>query len=73
MNVKISRSNLKFVRTLRHLQTECGLDLDVAVKVAVINSWSVYMHVDLGPQYLSLTKSLGNIDQLSLVMEKLGL
>jgi hypothetical protein len=70
---KLSRSNLKFIRTLRHLRDHAGLNLQQAVKVSVMGSCQVYLHVDLGPQYLRLTKDLGNVDQLSLVMEKLGL
>jgi hypothetical protein len=70
---KISRSNLKFVRLIRHLRDHAGLDVHQAVKVSVEGSCDVYVRVDMGTNMMPLTKDVNDIYQLSLVLEKLGM
>jgi hypothetical protein len=70
---KISRSNLKFIRLVRHLRDHAGLDVRQAVRFVVLSSTDCYVYVELGPSYMPLGKDVHNINQLSLVMEKLGL
>jgi hypothetical protein len=69
---KLSRSNLKFIRLIRHLRDHAGLDVHQAVKVSVKGSCDVYVRVDMGTM-MPLVKDVNNVYQLSLVLEKLGM
>jgi hypothetical protein len=69
---KLSRSNLKFVRLVRHLRDHAGLDIAKQVRFVVLGSCDCYVYVEMGPSFMPLGKDVNNVHQLALVMEKLG-
>ena len=69
---KLSRSNLKFIRLIRHLRDHAGLDIAKQVRFVVLGSCDCYCRIEMGPKMMPIIKDLQNVHQLALVMEKLG-
>ena len=70
---KLSRSNLKFIRLIRHLRDQAGLDIGSQVSFAVLGSCDCYCRIEMCPKMMPIIKDLQNVHQLALVTEKLGL